>query len=139
MNYVEKIIMDLLIILLNSPWSAIGIFNAILSLPKKIKFSKNPPAIIFYVRSFWWYRWLPSRSKVRGITNGHIISLTDEADQLDLKHELIHVEQGMRYPFISGPLFLYEQILHWSDPMSNRFEKEAYERSGSRFLARSGK
>lgn len=129
--------MGFLIALLNLPWSAIGIFNAALSIPKKVKFSSKPPALIFYVKSLWWYSWLPSRRKVRGITNGHVISLTDEADELDLKHELIHVEQHMRYPFISGPLFLFEQIRHWSDPMSNRFEKEAYQRSGSRFLMKS--
>lgn len=127
--------MDQIIALLNLPWSAIGIFNALLSLPKKVKFSRKPPPIIFNVRSFWWYRWLPSRKKIRGITNGHVISLTDEADELDLKHELIHVEQHMRYPLICGPLFLFEQFRHWSDPMSNRFEKEAYQKSGSRFLA----
>lgn len=128
---------ELISALLNLPWSAIGIFNALISIPKKAKISNNPPAIIFYVRSFWWYRWLPSRKGIRGITNGHVISLTDEADELDLKHELIHVEQHIRYPFISGPLFLFEQILHWSDPMANRFEKEAYQKSGSRFLAKS--
>ena len=80
---------------------------------------------------------MPARKGIRGITNGHIISLNDEADELDLKHELIHVEQHMRYPLISGILFLFEQIRHWSNPMSNRFEKEAYQRSGSRFLAKS--
>lgn len=129
--------MDLFIALLNLPWSAIGIFNALISIPKKVKISNNPPAIIFYVRSFWWYRWLPSRNKVRAIANGHVVMLTDEADELDLKHELIHVQQAMRYPFVWGPLFLFEQCRHWSDPMSNRFEKEAYQKSGSRFLAKS--
>lgn len=72
--------------------------------------------------------------KVRGITNGHVIQLSDEADKLDLKHELIHVEQNMRYPLISGFVFGFEQLIHGFGPERNRFEKEAYGKSGSRYL-----
>lgn len=126
-----------LIFLLNFPWSVIGLITALISLPKRIKFSKSPPAIIFYINSFWWYRWIPRFKKVRGITNGHVVSLSDEADDLDLKHELIHVEQNMRYPLISGFVFGFEQLVHGFGPTKNRFEKEAYERSRSRYIYKS--
>lgn len=127
-------LMNILITLLNLPWSIIGLFLTLFSLPKKVRFSKNPPAVIFYIRSLWWYRWLPSKRGVRAITNGHVVQMSDEADELDLKHELIHVEQNIRYPFVSGFVMLFEQILHGSLPPKNKFEKEAYERSGNRFL-----
>ena len=126
--------MDWLIFISNLPWSIVGIMTAMLSIPKKVKFSKKPSAIIFYIRSFWWYSWIPRFKKVRGITNGHIISVNDEADDLDVKHALIHVEQNMRYPLISGFVFGFEQLIHGFGPERNRFEKEAYERSRSRYL-----
>lgn len=126
--------MDILVTLLNLPWSLIGIFTALLALPKKVEISKNPPAIIFYIHDFWWYKWIPRFKKVRGITNGNIIQVNNEADKLDIKHELIHVEQNMRYPLISGFVFGFEQIIHGFGPEKNRFEQEAYKRSGSRYL-----
>ncbi len=129
--------MDVIIFTLNLPWSLIGMVTAFLSLPKKIEFSRKPPAIIFHVRSFWWYSWIPRFKKVRGITNGHVISVNDEVDDLDVKHELIHVEQYMKYPFIFSVIFLYEQLIHGFGPERNRFEKEAYGRSGSRYLYKS--
>lgn len=125
--------MDLVIFILNIPWSLIGLFNALLSLPKKVEFRKKPLAIIFYVRSFWWYSWIPRFKGVRGIANGHVISVSDAADDQDIDHELIHVEQYARYPFIFSVIFLLEQMRNGVGP-ENRFEKEAYSRSGSRYL-----
>lgn len=125
------------LIILNIPWSLAGISTAILSLPKKVKFSKNPPAVIFYIRSFWWYKWMPQHRGTLAITNGNVIQLSDAADELDLKHELIHVEQFMKYPLFGAFLMLFEQIRYGIGPQKNRFEKEAYEKSGSRYLGKS--
>ena len=119
--------------MLNAPWTIIGLVTTLFSVPKKVAFSKNPPAIIFYIRSFWWYKWIPGRKGIRVMTNGHVVQMSKWADDLDLKHELIHVEQCMRYPLISGFLVLIETIRHGPYPPKNRFEKEAYERAGNRF------
>lgn len=129
--------MNFLAILLNLPWSLIGLFTTILSVPKKVEFSKNPPAIIFHITSFWWYSWMPGLKGVRGISNGNVIQTSDQADEKDIQHELIHVEQFMRYPFIFAFMILYEQIRGGVGPAKNRFEKEAYGRSGSRYHPKS--
>lgn len=71
---------------------------------------------------------------VRGISNGNVLSVNDKADSLDVKHELIHIEQFMKYPFVFAFMILYEQFRYGIGPERNRFEKEAYGRSGSRYL-----
>ena len=121
------------IFLLNVPWTLTGVLAALLSIPRKVALSKYPPAIIFYVRSFWWYRWIPGQEGVRAMATGNVVQMSKWADDLDLKHELIHIEQCMRYPLISGFVLLVEIIKHGSYPPRNRFEKEAYERAGNRF------
>ncbi|HSX19249.1 MAG TPA: hypothetical protein VLE91_03895 [Candidatus Saccharimonadales bacterium] len=128
--------MKIFAVILNLPWSLIGLFTAILSMPKRVEFSKNPPAVIFHIRSFWWYNWLVKGS--RGITNGNVIQTSDKADERDRVHELIHVEQFMRWPFIFAFMILYEQLKGGVGPQNNRFEKEAYGRSGSRYLGGKG-
>lgn len=67
------------------------------------------------------------------MATGHVVQMSKWADDLDLKHEIIHVEQFMRYPFISGFLLLIETIRHGPYPPRNKYEKEAYERAGNRF------
>lgn len=117
---------------LNLPWTLIGVATCLLSIPYQVRLSKNPLAFIFLIKSFWWYRWLPSKKGVRAMVNGNIVLLSKDADDKDLIHELIHVEQYERAPFIHGFLYLIESFKYGTG-MENKYEKEAYERSGSRY------
>ena len=121
------------IFLLNLPWTIIGLCAVLLSVPQKVEFSRNPPVIIFYIRSFWWYKWIPGYEGIRAMATGHVVQMSKWADGPDLKHELVHVEQWMKYPLVSGFLFLIETMRHGPYPPKNKFEKEAYERAGNRF------
>jgi hypothetical protein len=122
--------MKLLRYLLNVPWTLIGLVLAIVSLPKRVRFIKD--AIVFDVRSFWWSGliWYMRGKKVRAITNGNTISLGPLEEERDLAHELVHVGQYMKQPFIYPLFYLVEVIKHGSSP-NNKYEKEAYETTGS--------
>jgi len=117
--------------ILNLPWTIIGLVLAIISLPKSMQFSSQELGIIVYVRSFWWYTWLPSKKGIRAITNGHVISLGPTADIKDCQHELIHVEQSIREPLIHPFLYSWQSFRHGY--RNNKYEVEAYTKSGSRF------
>lgn len=119
-------------VLLNSPWSFIAVIAVLLSFPRKVSFSKNPPAIIFYIKSFWWYRWLPGKTGIRAAALGNIVFTSTWADDRDLGHELIHVQQYMRKPFIQAFFYFFEMLQHGTK-LENKYEKEAYEKSGSRY------
>lgn len=118
-------------IILNFPAAIPGIIGALLSVPRKVVIASKPFAVIFYVRSFWWWQWLPGQSKTRGMANSWCIQLGPTADDADLAHELVHVEQAERHPFIFP--FLYMMESKKSGYRNNKFEEEAYSRSGSRF------
>lgn len=117
---------------LNAPWTLLGLVAALLSLPSRARVYRRPLAFVFKVKSFWWYQWLLPGTWIRGMAFGHVVMLNPDADEKDLAHELIHIEQFVRFPLIWPMLTLIEQLRHGSG-MDNKYEREAYERSGSRF------
>ncbi len=118
--------------LLNLPWTIIGILLALLSIPRKIFIRED--AIVFRVRSFWWSFFVPRMNyrKLRGITNGNIISLSPLEERNDLAHELVHVRQFMQKPFIQAFLYWIE-ARKFGHGLDNKFEREAYETTGSMY------
>lgn len=102
--------MKVIAYILNIPWTLIGLFLAFISIPKRIRFIGG--AIVFDVRSFWWANltWYMKGNKVRGITNGNVISLGPLEEENDLYHELIHVQQYMRLPFVY-PFFYAAEVM----------------------------
>lgn len=122
-----------LIFLLNLPWTVVGILTSLLSVPTGIDYTSQPTTIVFRVRSFWWLTWMPWYKGARAITNGHVVSLGPNADIRDLQHELVHVEQGLRYPLIFPLLHTIEWLRHGY--RNNKYEAEAFARSGSRYTA----
>jgi hypothetical protein len=122
--------MKIICYVLNLPWTLVGLFLALISIPKRVRFIDD--AIVFNIRSFWWSNlvWYMKGNRVRGITNGNIISLGPLEEEHDLHHELIHVGQYMRYPFVYPFLYAVEVMKHGSSP-KNRFEEEAYRVSKS--------
>ena len=69
---------------------------------------------------------------MRAIAEGHIVLMSEYTDEKDLIHELIHVQQYMQWPFIFPFLYFFEMIKHGTRK-ENKYEKEAYEKSGSRY------
>ena len=111
--------------ILNIPWSLVGVSNALLSIPFRVE--TMPDALVFHCYSCGLaHLFFP---KARGITFGNVIVLRRTAHEKILEHELIHVEQCMRYPFFFPILYTVELVRHgyWK----NRFEIEAYDESGT--------
>ena len=120
--------MDYFKYVLNLPWTACAIILSLLSVPIHLNFNKN--AIVIHVQSFWWH---PSKG-VRAITLGNVILLGSNLLRNDLNHELIHIEQHMREPFIHP--FLAAMQLAKNGAKNSKYEREAYERAGNKFIER---
>lgn len=117
----------------NLPWTILGFVASLLSIPTSISIHQRPLAIVVRVRSFWWYHWLPGKKGTRAMTTGHLIQLGPLTQPLDLEHELIHVEQAIRRPLIHPILYVAESLRH--DYRKNKYEQEAYKRSGNAYKA----
>lgn len=119
--------------ILNLPWTLVGLGLAVLSGPYKLKIDRETLALIFYVKSFWWYKWLPGKGGVRAIANGHAIQLSPSSLKNDLAHELIHVKQAIREPLLH-PIFYAIQSLKYGY-RNNKYEIEAYKDSQSIYIS----
>ena len=103
--------------ILNSPWTLIGLVLAGLAIPKGV--SKHSGTIVITVRSFWWSP-IPN---TRGVTLGNLIILHADAFEFTLKHEFIHLDQFRRHPFIFPFLYFFEFLRYGY--VDNHFELEA--------------
>ena len=119
---------------LNLPWSLAGLLLSLLSGPMALEVRTRPIVLIIRVRSFWWYAWLPGKRYVRAITNGNVIQLGPHMQTGDLEHELVHVEQGLRAPFIYPLLSAYLSLHHGY--AGNKYEREAYNRAHNPFRSK---
>jgi hypothetical protein len=123
--------MNILSIILNLPWTMVGLLNVLISVPGKITVHRQPLAFIIHVKSFWWYNWRQSKRGVRAIVNGHVVLLGPNADTKDLHHEIIHIRQSNQWPLIYPVLYAIETLRRGY--RHNKYEIEAYAESGSRF------
>lgn len=117
--------------ILNLPLTLIGIVIALSLAPQRFRWNKKPFALVFNVQqdsfAFGYLKgW-------RGMAVGHTIILNPRVEDKDLEHELIHVEQQIRHPFIQPFLYAFETMR--KGYRKNKYEVEAYERSGSRYGA----
>lgn len=104
-----------------------GLICALFSLPTNIKFIKKPYAFIFQVKTFWWT--ISYMKNARAMTVGHVILLGPKTEPLDLEHELIHVKQYEKMPFIFPVLYYLE--LFKKGYKNNKYEEEAYQLAGN--------
>jgi hypothetical protein len=112
--------------ILNLPFSIIGLFVVLISVPKfKLGFKSH--ALILYVRSFWWAR--EYMKGTRAIAIGNVVILGPNLENGDLEHELVHIEQWAREPIIHPFLYAKELILHGYK--GNKYEAEAYAKAGN--------
>lgn len=114
--------------LLNFPYTLVGIVSCLVCFPYKVSFQKYPNyCFVFFVHKCWWavgpYKYM------RACVIGHTILLTDKVKKGDIEHELIHIEQYTKYPFIFPVLYYLESFK--KGYRMNRFEDEAYTKSGS--------
>jgi hypothetical protein len=116
---------------LNMPWTAIGLIMALVSIPEKISFKKDPDTLVINIKSYWWLTWLEKKRGVRATTHGQCVLLGPTADDKDLAHELVHVEQHMKNPLLHPLSYWYETHIHGYK--NNKYEVEAYARSKSRY------
>ena len=125
---------QIIALMLNLPWTIVGLLAAVLSIPTGIGWSSDPIAIVINVRSFWWYAWVPSLHGVRALTDGHVILLGPHLLPHDLEHERIHVRQAIRLPFVFP--FLNASQNFTNGYRHNKYEVEAYTKSDSQYLER---
>ncbi len=117
--------------LLNLPLTLIGVLVALLLIPERFSLNKKPLALIINVkRDSFGFGYLKGW---RGMTVGHTVILNPRVEEKDLEHELVHVEQQIRQPFIQPILYALE--LRRSGYRNNKYEVEAYRRSGNRYGA----
>ena len=115
--------------ILNLPWTLIGLFLALISIPTSVRVTQG--ALVFHIRSWWWTHLFKYMKGVRATTNGYVVLLGPNIEPLDLEHELIHIEQHKRYPFVYP--FLYISELIRKGYRNNKFEEEAYRRAGNAY------
>ncbi len=116
-----------LIFIVNIPYTLFGVIVGILCIPNKINFNKDPMAIIMTIGSFWCVFWVGKGA--RAITIGQVALMGPNLEKNDLEHELVHVEQMTRKPFIQPILYFIERIR--KGYRNNKYEIEAYTRAGN--------
>ncbi|HEY4490319.1 MAG TPA: hypothetical protein VJC12_03665 [Candidatus Paceibacterota bacterium] len=118
--------------ILNLPYTFVGLIMALISLPENITFKNDPLALIFKVKKLWWTFWYFNWA--RAVTIGHVVLMGPNIINKDLEHELIHVKQYQRAPFIYPFLYLIE--LFRNGYKNNKYEIEAYDDAGNVYMDR---
>lgn len=111
--------------LLNFPWTLLGIVNLLFCLPYRISFKRDACVVtgltcgLVHIYAY----------RAKGVTFGNLVVVRKNEPDCILEHELVHVEQFMRQPFIHQFLYMKEFLLkgYWNNP----YEVEAYTRSNS--------
>lgn len=130
--YDEFEMMKYIAVILNLPWSIVGMILALISIPKSIKVSRSPLGLVFTVKSFWWTMIAPSMKGTRAITNCNVVTLGPNILDKDLEHELVHVKQAMNRPLIAPILYQIESFRRGRK--DNKYEQEAHNLSKSKYL-----
>jgi len=111
---------------LNLPWSLAGLFYSLLMLPRNIKTDKLQFVIVVRVKRLWINE-IFLRRKVKGFVLGNTVLLSDVADSDTYDHEIVHVGQFIKAPFIFPLLYCFESIKNGYQ--CNQYEKEACQQS----------
>jgi hypothetical protein len=77
-----------------------------------MRINKQSLALMMTVRSFWWQTWLPGYKGVRATTTGAVVLLSEKLLAHDLEHELVHVAQYQREPFVHPFLYVFASLRH---------------------------
>ena len=124
--------MSFLSFIFNLPYTLIGSVVAIVSVPKKIEIRRNPFAIIITTGRLWWA--MGYMKGARAVAMGNVVILGNKVEAKDLEHEMIHVQQHIKFPLIFPILYYTELLFHGYK--NNRFEVEAYEKAGNEYRSK---
>lgn len=89
-------------------------------------------AFILRIKKFWWA--FGYMHNARAMAIGHTVLLGPNLLDKDLEHELVHVEQAMRAPLIHPVLYFIELLQ--KGYRNNKYEVEAYNRSGNKYTGK---
>ena len=115
--------------ILNFPWTLLGFLVGIISFPKKIRFQKKQYVFIVNVKCLWLSE-IVMRRAVEGLTLGNCILLSDKACPFTYEHELVHIRQFKKNPFVF-PLF------YVIDSAKRGYRKNVYEDEAYRLVEKS--
>lgn len=115
--------MKIIIFILNFPWSLLGLFCGLLSLPQGIRMDKVQFVMVMNVKRLW-INDIFLRRRVRGFTLGNTVLLSDAFDNKTYNHEIVHVKQFIKMPLIFPLFYLAESIKNGYQ--DNKYEVEAY-------------
>jgi hypothetical protein len=110
--------------ILNLIWSLLGLAVAIISLPTKIGFESIAEVLVTETERLWIGE-IFLRRKIKGMTFGNLVLLSKAKDELTLKHELAHVRQYNKMPFIFPFLYCFEV-------MRSGYERNKYDEAARR-------
>ena len=82
--------------ILNFPYTIVGLIAGFISIPQKVKFNKDPYAVIIDIKNFWWG--FGYMKNTRAMAIGNIILLSPKIYKGDLAHEIVHIKQHNRAP-----------------------------------------
>lgn len=68
------------------------------------------------------------------MTLGNVVLLGPKPLPHDLEHELVHIKQNVRMPFVFP--FLNQYQLCRYGYRNNKYEREAYEKAGNQYISR---
>jgi hypothetical protein len=119
-------------IIANLPWALAGLAMAVLSGVRSVRTHQSPPALVISVRSFWYRTWRKANKGTRACAIGNVVLLGPKVLPKDLEHELVHIEQAMKEPFIYPIRYWLETKKHGYK--KNKYEVEAYSRAGNTYL-----
>lgn len=112
-------------LILNLPWSIFGLLIALISLPKNVKL--NPKELVLTVKVKWlWLSSLIINRKVRGLTMGNVIMISNASINATFNHEMTHIKQFQKVPLLFPLLYCVEFMK--SGYRQDEYEKEAYKR-----------
>lgn len=114
---------------LNIPWTLIGLLCCLISFPKSISWKSG--TFVVRVSNFWWT--IGYMKGTRAATIGHTILLGPNTTEGDYEHECVHAGQYIRLPFVFP--FLYYIELFRRGYRENKYEQEAYEKAGNKYVS----
>ena len=124
--------MKLVTYIFNLPWTVLGCLAVLISFPYRLEYLKETWTPIVWIKSFWWYSWIPGMKRIRAMAIGNIVLVGNIIDDRDIAHEFIHVEQYQRYPFIYPFLYIVEFIR--TGYRKNKYEEEAYSKAENIYI-----
>ena len=116
-------------VILNLPYTFLGLVLGLVSMPKSVILRKNPLVIILRVRRLWWG--IGYLKGLRATTIGNVVLLSDTSEEKDFDHELVHILQYQREPLIYPLLYFIELVRRGYK--NNKYEIEAYEKAGNNY------